>query len=41
MSRDNFYVNDGLGGADSLKIAIDTQRVLVEILHNRAFNLKR
>ena len=39
--KDNFYVDDGLGGSDSLNIATEIQRELIIILKRHGFNLKK
>lgn len=41
MLENNFYVDDGLGGSDSLNSALQTQRELIAILEKHGFNLKK
>lgn len=41
MLRDNFYVDDGLGGSNSLSAAIETQRQLTYILRKHGFNCRK
>ncbi|XP_075150528.1 uncharacterized protein LOC142224631 [Haematobia irritans] len=40
MLKDNFYVDDGLGGSDN-NIAITTQNELIQMLKQYGFNLKK
>ncbi|XP_075164230.1 uncharacterized protein LOC142236821 [Haematobia irritans] len=41
MLKDNFYVDDGLGGSDNINIAITTQNQLIQMLKEYGFNLKK
>lgn len=41
MLKNNFYVDDGLGGSDSLSIALQTQKELITVLRSHGFNLKK
>lgn len=41
MLRDNFYVDDGLGGSNSLSSAIETQQQLAYILKKHGFNCRK
>ncbi|XP_075156316.1 uncharacterized protein LOC142229623 [Haematobia irritans] len=41
MLKDNFYVDDGLGGSDNINIAITTQNQLIQMLKQYGFNLKK
>lgn len=41
MLKDNFYVDDGLGGSDSLKIALEMQHELIIMLKKHGFSLKK
>ncbi|XP_061394371.1 uncharacterized protein LOC133329930, partial [Musca vetustissima] len=41
MLKDNFYMDDGLGGADSLSKAIEIQKELITILKQHGFILRK
>ncbi|XP_073841194.1 uncharacterized protein [Musca autumnalis] len=41
MLKENFYMDDGLSGADSLSTALETQRELIAILKQHGFNLRK
>ncbi|XP_058984316.1 uncharacterized protein LOC131805086 [Musca domestica] len=41
MLKDNFYMDDGLGGADSLSTAIEIQKELITILKQHGFILRK
>ncbi|XP_073820557.1 uncharacterized protein [Musca autumnalis] len=37
--QENFYVDDGLGGADSLVMAVNLQQQLIQVMKDSGFNL--
>ena len=41
MLRDNFYMDDCLGGSDSLNLATETQKELIKILQRHGLNLRK
>ncbi|XP_073841434.1 uncharacterized protein [Musca autumnalis] len=41
MLKENFYMDDGLSGADSLSTALETQKELIAILKQHGFNLRK
>ncbi|XP_073841408.1 uncharacterized protein [Musca autumnalis] len=41
MLKENFYMDDGLSGADSLSTALESQTELIAILKQHGFNLRK
>ncbi|XP_073841412.1 uncharacterized protein [Musca autumnalis] len=39
--QENFYVDDGLGGADSLITAVNLQQQLIQVMKDSGFNLRK